>query len=83
VVIQNLNYTIILRVLGLILNESLCHIYLFLVRNLHLPFIEVTSLGACSCGIPLQGNGSSSVSVDGEPLVLAYHYGELVFPGDL
>jgi hypothetical protein len=40
------------------------------VRNLPLPFIEVISLGA----------RSSSIPVDLEPVVLAYHQGELVVP---
>jgi hypothetical protein len=50
------------------------------VRNLSLPFIEVTSLAASGSDIPPQGDSGSSITVDWEPVVLAYHYGELVFP---
>jgi hypothetical protein len=53
------------------------------VRNLLLLFIEVTSLGASSSGIPPQGASCSSKPVNWKPLVLAYHHRELVVPANL
>jgi hypothetical protein len=53
------------------------------VRNLLLPFIEVTSLGASGSGIPPQGASGSSIPVDWESVVLAYHHRELIFPANL
>jgi hypothetical protein len=44
------------------------------VRNLPLPFVEVTSLGASGSGIPPQGPSGSCIPVDWEPAVLAYHH---------
>jgi hypothetical protein len=45
------------------------------VGNLHLPFIEATSLGASGSGTLSQGSSGSSVPV--EPVGLAYHLREL------
>jgi hypothetical protein len=47
------------------------------VRNLSLPFTEVTSLGASSYGIPPQETGISNNCVEWETAVLAYHHREL------
>jgi hypothetical protein len=43
------------------------------MRNLPLPFIEVTFLAARASDIPVQGASSFSIPVDLEPVVLAYH----------
>jgi hypothetical protein len=52
------------------------------VRNLPLPFTEDTSLGASGSGIPPQGDSSSSIPVDWEPVVLVQHHREMAVPAN-
>jgi hypothetical protein len=52
------------------------------MRNLPLPFTEATSLGASGSGIPPHGASGSSIPVDWEPVVLAYHNRQMAIPAN-